>query len=232
MAHYQRRIESSFSTCRLQSVQDLNPLLVTTPFSSYPCWITTMTPARMSCLCTWPGSALRPKPMWYWWMAILSSCRAGGKGNFSASCSVHGSVLIVHKSCSALRVVPVMTQNHGSLPDASRPPVWIISVASNLVCRHWTDRSSQESSWTVLIFYRTTVTAALMDALATSTYPSESTIVLKCVPPIPNPVNKEYGRWRTVALSFSAWKHSMRCEPFTSSWQRHRIISCHPSRMS
>jgi len=33
------------------------------------------------------------------------------------------------------------------------------------------------------------VTATLMDALATLTYPSESTIVLKCVPPIPNPVN-------------------------------------------
>jgi hypothetical protein len=42
---------------------------------------------------------------------------------------------------------------------------------------------------TAPIFYRITVTAALIDALATSTHPVESTIVLKCIPSVPNPVN-------------------------------------------
>jgi hypothetical protein len=42
---------------------------------------------------------------------------------------------------------------------------------------------------TVPIFYRTTVTAAFMYALGTSTYPSESTIVLMYIPPAPNPAN-------------------------------------------
>ena len=37
------------------------------------------------------------------------------------------------------------------------------------------------------IFYRIIVTAALIDALVTSTYPVEPTIVLKCIPPVPNP---------------------------------------------
>ena len=40
---------------------------------------------------------------------------------------------------------------------------------------------------TAPIFYHTTVTAALIDALVTSTYPEEPTIVLKCIPPVPNP---------------------------------------------
>ena len=38
-------------------------------------------------------------------------------------------------------------------------------------------------------FYRVTVTTALIDALATSTYPAESTVVLKYTPPVPDPVN-------------------------------------------
>ena len=40
---------------------------------------------------------------------------------------------------------------------------------------------------TAPIFYHITVTAALIDALVTSNYPVEPTIVLKCIPPVPNP---------------------------------------------
>ncbi len=39
---------------------------------------------------------------------------------------------------------------------------------------------------TAPIFYHMIVTAALIDALVTSTYPAEPTILFKCVPPVPN----------------------------------------------
>ncbi|KAL0952234.1 hypothetical protein HGRIS_006524 [Hohenbuehelia grisea] len=39
------------------------------------------------------------------------------------------------------------------------------------------------------IFYRTVVTESLLDSLVTLTYPSEETIVLKYIPPVPEPHN-------------------------------------------
>jgi hypothetical protein len=39
---------------------------------------------------------------------------------------------------------------------------------------------------TAPIFYRITVTTALLQALATASYPQEETIVLKFIPPVPN----------------------------------------------
>lgn len=37
------------------------------------------------------------------------------------------------------------------------------------------------------IFYRTIVTQSLLDSLVTLTYPTEDTIVLKYIPPVPQP---------------------------------------------
>ena len=39
------------------------------------------------------------------------------------------------------------------------------------------------------VFYRVIVTTALIDALVTSTYPVETTTVLRYVPPVPDPEN-------------------------------------------
>jgi hypothetical protein len=39
---------------------------------------------------------------------------------------------------------------------------------------------------TAPIFYRVHVTTALVDALATSAYPQEETLVLRFIPPVPN----------------------------------------------
>lgn len=39
------------------------------------------------------------------------------------------------------------------------------------------------------VFYRIIVTTALLDALVTSTYPMETTTVLRYVPPVPDPQN-------------------------------------------
>ncbi len=39
---------------------------------------------------------------------------------------------------------------------------------------------------TAPIFYHMIITAALINALVMSTYPAELTILLKCVPPVPN----------------------------------------------
>jgi hypothetical protein len=39
---------------------------------------------------------------------------------------------------------------------------------------------------TAPIFYRINVTTALVDALATSAYPQEETVVLRFIPPVPN----------------------------------------------
>jgi len=44
---------------------------------------------------------------------------------------------------------------------------------------------------TAPIFYRILVTGALLQALATAQYPDEETVVLRFIPPVPNP-----GRYR------------------------------------
>lgn len=37
------------------------------------------------------------------------------------------------------------------------------------------------------IFYRITVTLSLLNALVTASYPAEETVVLRFIPPVPNP---------------------------------------------